>query len=163
MTTISDLGINGIKKGMKFRNPNPNSVTDYHEIASDVQLGYCGEYVDITTYYTDNTTSSTKWFDYEIAVTGWAGCYVLLEENEDKYYWEKYQSNPEPVKDVCYHVNRKKVLLFNLSGYWMCEKCKEDLGTLTEEEFYQAVKEQTGGKTVKRAPPMGKPNYRRRK
>lgn len=161
MTTVSDLGINGIKKEMSFKDPNSITV-DRYVVTSDVQPGiFGGQYFEVNIHYTDNTIIQTKWFDYELEPTGWIGQFIKIEESSDndKYYWEKYQSvKPEP---ICHHYSRKKVIVFNLSGYWMCENCKQDLGTLTDEEFYQAVKEQTGGKPVKKAPPMGQTRRRR--
>lgn len=164
MTTVSDLGMTGIKKGMFFKDHSSTIVDKYEVLTDPAPSTYYNDYVvDILIHYTDNTTATQKWFSYETEVTGWVGKFELMGEFEtsdnDKYYWTKYQSvKPEP---ICHHYSRKKVIVFNLSGYWMCENCKADLGTLTEEEFYQAVKEQTGGKPVKKAPPMGQTRRRR--
>lgn len=158
MTTIKDLGFLGLTKGQRFKDPKRVDI-EYFEVISNVCSGFLGNYFNISISHSDGTvTVCSLW---ETDINSVIGDYELIEEtsDNDKYYWEKYQS--EKPKPLCFHSNKKKVIVFNLSGYYYCPDCHADLGTLTEEEFYQAVKEQTGGKPVKKAPPMGQTRRRR--
>ena len=157
MTTVSDLGFTGLKIGQKFKDPTSNSL-DYAEIISGICSGLIGDYVNVTLNYTDGTCTVISWWESD--TQGFLKDYVLIED--DKYYWEKYQ-NEKPVK-LCFHSNKRKVIVSNVSGYWFCPDCppdKCDLGTLTEDEYLLAVKELYGGKECKRAPEMGQTRRRR--
>lgn len=148
MTTVYDLGIYGIKKGMYFRNKESVTVL-YYEITSELSQGFNAYYFDVTIHYNDDTTSLTRWFDYEISAITFISNYEFITEDINTY-------KPEEPKKTCWHTNKKKVILINTSGYWYCPDCKMDLGNLTEDEFYLAVKEQFGGKECKRAPEMNR-------
>lgn len=145
---LKDLGgSKGIKKGMKFTDTYNRNVT-YHEVTSDIynkQLSLV-ECIDITTYYSNGFVNHTQWYDYEMD----QGIYSEFELYTEEY--ESYNKMYVPETSHCYHNKKIKVILVNTSGYWYCPDCKKDLGTLTEDEFRQAVQEQYGGKKCKPDP-----------
>lgn len=157
MTTIKDLGFLGLTKGQKFKDPIRFDI-DYYEIISNVCSGFLGNYFNVTVSHSDGTVTVCSWWETDVNTV--IGDYELIEESVEPYFKREFfpEFKPEP---ICHHINKKKVIVFNLSGYWYCPDCHLDMGTLTDEEFYQAVKEQTGGKPVKKAPPMGQSRRRR--
>ena len=144
MTTVSDIGFYGLKTGMQFRDLESNSVDYYEIIESDSPLN-----IDVECHTIMGNTFNETWYDYEITLNSIIGKYVLIEEVKI----------PNP--SYCYHTNKKKVILVNTSGYWLCPDCQKDLGNLSYEELMTAVKEQFGGKECKRAPEMGQTRKRR--
>lgn len=147
---VKDFYLWEFKSGMKFRLPSGN-MADYVEVLkerywSDIH----GQYIIDVVYktYDDTYSNPTIWLDYELE--GFLGDLELMDG---------YDTN-EPVKQ-CWHYNKKKVIVSNVSGYWLCPECRSDLGTLTEEEYKLAVKELYGGKECKRAPEISL--YKRRR
>lgn len=152
MTTIKDLGFLGLTKGQRFKDPKRVDI-EYFEVISNVCSGFLGNYFNISISHSDGTVTVCSWWETDINSV--IGDYELIEEtsDNDKYYWEKYQS--EKPKPLCFHSNKKKVIVSNVSGYWFCPDCppeKCDLGSLTEEEHKLAVKELYGGKQCKPDP-----------
>lgn len=133
MPTIKELGgSRALSIGMKFKDKTNHNVVS-HELTSDLYYSYSKNcrYFDVTTTYTHSPTYYTVWYEFEI--DGWQfEDFELIEE-------KKIVADYEPSKR-CWHHNTKKVILFT-SGYLMCKDCKEDIRTLTEDEYFQAVKE----------------------
>lgn len=148
MTTLYELGINNISKGMRFIDKSSETI-DFYEIESEIRTSpYGSKFFDVTIFYTDNSNTFTTWYEHLFNNPHGSISHLILIEDIP---WRR-EYKPEA---LCFHSNKRKVLVSNVSGYWYCPDCppdKCDLGSLTEDEFLQAVKEQFGGKECKRAP-----------
>ncbi len=153
MPTIRTIGFSNLKKGQRFKDKD-SQIVDYYEVITDpitslfMPMSLC---VEVITFYTDGTTSGSEWYDYYTRIEE----YELFEGEQQSFEFGKY----------CYHPNKRKVLVSNVSGYWFCPDCppdKCDLGNLTEDEYKQCVKELYGGKESKRVPDLYKFNKKRK-
>lgn len=145
MTKVGQLKINNLKKGMKFKSINPNDIDlDYVEVKQEEYSTAYGQVVGVEYNYTNGTATMIEWYDWEINHFH-LDKFELIEEKEDiksePVEWHKGYSGVawEP-KKICWHSNKKKVLLF-ASAYWLCPDCKEDLGTCSDEEYQKCLRE----------------------
>jgi len=79
----------------------------------------------MSSYVDENTKKLLEEFERMLEEDSSPFKYPLLEDLE---YPDSEEPPPIPEEVECKHLEKEKVIISNNLKYWLCKKCKKDLG-----------------------------------